>query len=544
MIRLRRLFSPYVQTAVGREQGGKGTGLGLSLVRQIVMLSGGRLGVRSKVGEGSTFFVELPFAIGKQTREEGGHPTLNHASVRRPGTSTSTMEKQLKGESGVSTAVVTPGTDSSTASDYRFVDSLRKRSSDPMLDSIDESSLSASPSAGAVSPFSEPPSPSVFTSPPNVATPHLFVAGAGSGQSTPTSPPSFTHPFGSSGSTQTLRPENRSHISSSSAPAEVTLAPAQASAPVVSPKPLPATSTPRTLAPKPGAGKLEFADGPLKVLVVDDDTLTRKLMSRMMQRLGCEVETAENGKIALDMILAPPPPGAVLPAREEDDGDSSLADSGSARPSPSLAAVADFDAAERGMGGGGGIVGGVLKRGGTRKGKRVGLAGARDTAVGVDAYQHYAVVFLDNQMPVCSGVQVVQKLRQLGRDDLVVGVTANARASRLSPLRVLGCPLTCPRPRRSALGPGAVPRVGRVVHPHEAVRPPSSHLSFVAPSDPLLRSSHSVLEADLRKYLLVADKRRAERKDPGTRAQRQAMVTASGPVFPPMDPIGPTEDDD
>lgn len=53
-----RLFSPYIQTMAGKEQGGKGTGLGLSLVRQIVTLSGGRLGVKSKVGEGSTFWFE------------------------------------------------------------------------------------------------------------------------------------------------------------------------------------------------------------------------------------------------------------------------------------------------------------------------------------------------------------------------------------------------------------------------------------------------------------------------------------------------------
>ena len=39
--------------------GGKGTGLGLALVRQIVKLSGGRLGVKSKANEGSTFWVEL-----------------------------------------------------------------------------------------------------------------------------------------------------------------------------------------------------------------------------------------------------------------------------------------------------------------------------------------------------------------------------------------------------------------------------------------------------------------------------------------------------
>ena len=54
-----KLFSPYVQTEIGKYQGGKGTGLGLALVRRIVKLSGGRLGVKSKLGEGSTFWVEL-----------------------------------------------------------------------------------------------------------------------------------------------------------------------------------------------------------------------------------------------------------------------------------------------------------------------------------------------------------------------------------------------------------------------------------------------------------------------------------------------------
>jgi len=38
----------------------------------------------------------------------------------------------------------------------------------------------------------------------------------------------------------------------------------------------------------------------------------------------------------------------------------------------------------------------------------------------------FSVVFLDNQMPVMSGLQVVAKLRELGRCDFVVGVTGNA----------------------------------------------------------------------------------------------------------------------
>jgi len=33
--------------------------------------------------------------------------------------------------------------------------------------------------------------------------------------------------------------------------------------------------------------------------------LTRRLMSRMLTRIGCAVEQAENGQAALDLLLAP-----------------------------------------------------------------------------------------------------------------------------------------------------------------------------------------------------------------------------------------------
>jgi CheY-like chemotaxis protein len=41
----------------------------------------------------------------------------------------------------------------------------------------------------------------------------------------------------------------------------------------------------------------------LNVLIVDDDPLTRKLMSRMLTRLGCICDTAENGMIALGTFV-------------------------------------------------------------------------------------------------------------------------------------------------------------------------------------------------------------------------------------------------
>lgn len=62
----KRLFSAFMQTSSGLRQGGKGTGLGLALVRHIVALSGGRLGVKSKRAVGSTFWIELPLGVGRK----------------------------------------------------------------------------------------------------------------------------------------------------------------------------------------------------------------------------------------------------------------------------------------------------------------------------------------------------------------------------------------------------------------------------------------------------------------------------------------------
>jgi CheY-like chemotaxis protein len=44
-------------------------------------------------------------------------------------------------------------------------------------------------------------------------------------------------------------------------------------------------------------------DRPLRVLVVDDDPLTRTLMTRLLSRLSCEVQTANDGQQFLDLLL-------------------------------------------------------------------------------------------------------------------------------------------------------------------------------------------------------------------------------------------------
>ncbi|KAG8978238.1 hypothetical protein FRB90_008539 [Tulasnella sp. 427] len=115
---------------------------------------------------------------------------------------------------------------------------------------------------------------------------------------------------------------------------------------------------------------------PLNVLVVDDDGLTRKLMTRMLTRNGCVVETADNGKSAFDMAINAKNPFTWDQASPSTNTKSS-----------------------------GGMV---------------------HTPYLQELEPKYDVIFLDNQMPLMSGVDTVRRLRGLKRKDFVVGVTGNA----------------------------------------------------------------------------------------------------------------------
>lgn len=342
-----KLFSAFNQTEQGRQQGGKGTGLGLALVRQIVKLSGGRLGLRSKVSHGSTFWVELPLGVGVKVIDE-------------PDAESTLREKQRTFELAgpLSVDLLTSSAPTNIMQTMMDKGGLVQLNLPNTADSSETHGSARTTSEPLSKSGTQLDSPPVDELGENLGSPVMFSQ---MGNSSIDSSPTVVADSLKSLNDATPLPAISSMSTLPDAPVRKPSLFSQLSG-----------SLPFPLSRK---GSTAGFDPPILALVVDDDRLTRTVMSRMLTRLGCNVSTAENGEVALEMIIS----GSKI-----ENG-------------PNFRVFDPSHDSEKDQNG---------------EGMENGYA--------------YDVVFLDNQMPIMSGLEVVSKLREMGRADFVVGITGNA----------------------------------------------------------------------------------------------------------------------
>ncbi|MCL1472215.1 PAS domain S-box protein [Argonema antarcticum] len=81
---INKLFQPFIQIDSALNRQYQGTGLGLALVKRIVELHGGQVGLTSEVGVGSCFTIDLPCSVAAPSSPNLESQTAPHIELSQP----------------------------------------------------------------------------------------------------------------------------------------------------------------------------------------------------------------------------------------------------------------------------------------------------------------------------------------------------------------------------------------------------------------------------------------------------------------------------
>jgi Osmosensitive K+ channel histidine kinase len=81
--KLQMIFERFGQVEKTIKRNKEGSGIGLSLVESLVDLHGGNISVRSRLGEGSEFVIELPIKLVIDEEKSNNHNMLYESKVER-----------------------------------------------------------------------------------------------------------------------------------------------------------------------------------------------------------------------------------------------------------------------------------------------------------------------------------------------------------------------------------------------------------------------------------------------------------------------------
>ena len=306
---LQRMFTPFVQISSGEAAKGKGTGLGLSICRKLIDLLGGRVGVISSPGKGSTFFFEAPFEVSADqssaSAQSAGHVSSNEATSRTVNNPTAAAAA-----SEAATADITGGEPAASQHDSPQLISSSLRSKRRAMHVKQKSSVDvntiplhpthhAQPTSIALAASSTQHVLNAPLSPVRMVARALTVPLASVAAKNPPPPrPAQPTVVAVSGAPPTALSAVAGHAVTFTSPNTAAPASAALSSSVAVSSSRPARSA--AVAPRPRAP----AAAPLRVLVVDDADSNRKLLARLVSKDGRAVcSQARDGQEAVNMIV-------------------------------------------------------------------------------------------------------------------------------------------------------------------------------------------------------------------------------------------------